>query len=50
VTEAGAQLENVRSFATMRACGMTEARARLVYASARGCEELCLFHEISRPN
>jgi len=48
VIEAGAQPENVRSFAAMRACGMTEARARMVYAPARGREELCLFHEISR--
>lgn len=48
VIEAGAQPENVRSFATMRACGMTEAHARMVYAPARGRDELCLFHEISR--
>jgi [ribosomal protein S5]-alanine N-acetyltransferase len=48
VIEAGAQPENVGSFAVMRACGMTEACARMVYAPTRGQEELCLFHEISR--
>jgi [ribosomal protein S5]-alanine N-acetyltransferase len=48
VIEAGAQPENVGSFAVMRACGMTEAGVRMVYAPARGREELCLFHKINR--
>jgi [ribosomal protein S5]-alanine N-acetyltransferase len=48
VIEAGAQPDNVGSFAVMRACGMTETGVRMVYAPARGREELCLFHEISR--
>jgi ribosomal-protein-alanine N-acetyltransferase len=48
VIEAAAQPENAASLAVMRACGMTPTGQRMVYAPARGREELCLFHEISR--
>jgi ribosomal-protein-alanine N-acetyltransferase len=46
--EAGAQPENAGSFAVMRACGMRQAGSRMVYAPARGRDELCLFYEIRR--
>lgn len=46
--EAGAQPENRASFAVMRACGMTPAGERIVYASARDRQELCHFYEIRR--
>jgi RimJ/RimL family protein N-acetyltransferase len=48
VIEAGAQPGNVGSLAVMRTCGMAEAGERMVYAPARGREELCIFYEISR--
>ena len=48
VIEAGAQPGNAGSFAVMRALGMRPAGERMVFASARGREELCLFHEMTR--
>lgn len=48
VIEAGAQPGNAGSFAVMRALGMRPAGERMVFASARGREELCLFHEMAR--
>lgn len=48
VIEAGAQIGNAGSFAVMRACGMVEAGARSVYASARDRDEPCLFYELRR--
>jgi [ribosomal protein S5]-alanine N-acetyltransferase len=47
--EAGAQVENAASLRTMRGCGMRLAGQRLVYAPARGREELCEFYEVWRP-
>jgi ribosomal-protein-alanine N-acetyltransferase len=49
IIEAGAQPENVASFAIMRACGMQAAGDGMVYAPARGREEFCVFYEIKRP-
>lgn len=46
--EAGAQPENAGSFAVMRALGMRSVGGRMVFAQARGREELCLFHEMTR--
>ncbi len=46
--EAGAQVENVGSFAVMKLCGMAPAGERQVYASARRREELCRFYKIAR--
>lgn len=46
--EAGAQRANAPSFAVMRACGMSRADERLVYAPARGRDEPCLFYQLSR--
>jgi ribosomal-protein-alanine N-acetyltransferase len=48
VIEAAAQPENAASLAVLRACGMTPIGKRMVYAPARGREELCLLHEITR--
>jgi ribosomal-protein-alanine N-acetyltransferase len=48
VIEAGAQLENIASFAVMRACGLIEMGERAIYAPARGREELCRFYEVRR--
>jgi ribosomal-protein-alanine N-acetyltransferase len=48
VIEAGAQTENAKSFAVMRACGMSEAGMRMVYAASRCRSELCQFYEIGR--
>ena len=48
VSEAGAQPGNAGSFAVMRALGMRPAGERMVFASARGREELCLFYEMTR--
>lgn len=46
--EAGAQLANMASFAVMRACFMSRADERLVYAPSRGRDEPCLFYRLSR--
>lgn len=48
VIEAGAQPENTGSFAVMRACGMIEIGERVVHASSRNRDELCVFYEIGR--
>lgn len=47
IIEAGAQPENLGSFALMRACGMAEIGKRMVHATARQRDELCVFYEIS---
>lgn len=46
--EAGAQTANTGSFAVMKACGMTPAGERMVYAPARDRDELCAFYEVRR--
>ncbi|WP_297370214.1 GNAT family N-acetyltransferase [Acidocella sp.] len=46
--EAAAQPENAASFAVLRSCGMVPAGECMVFASARGREELCLRYEIKR--
>ena len=46
VVEAGAQLDNVESFAVMRSCGMRMVGERMLYAPARTRSELCRFYEI----
>ena len=46
--EAGAQPENLGSFAVMRALGMHYLGERLVYAAARGRDETCLFYALER--
>jgi ribosomal-protein-alanine N-acetyltransferase len=46
--EAGAQAENVASFAVMRRLGMEFLEERMVWASARGRDELCVFYWIQR--
>ena len=46
--EAGAQPENVASFAVMRRLGMERSDERIVHAAARGRDELCVFYSISR--
>jgi RimJ/RimL family protein N-acetyltransferase len=48
VIEAGAQLENVASFAIMRRLGMTPAQEKMIWASTRSRDELCLFYEVMR--
>lgn len=48
VIKAGAQPENTKSFAMMRACNMSEAGTRMVHASSRFRIELCCFYEIRR--
>lgn len=48
VIEAGAQPENAKSLAMMRACGMSAAGKRMVYAASRCRRELCQFYEIGR--
>ena len=47
--EAGAQFENHVSFSVMRRLGMKPIGQRIVWASARDREELCLFYEAERP-
>lgn len=47
--EAGAQPENVGSLAVMRALGMTSVGERMVFAPARGHEELCSYYKLARP-
>lgn len=47
--EAGAQPENIGSFSMMQALGMTPTGERVVFAPARGREELCLYYELARP-
>ena len=49
VIEAGAQPGNAASFAILRSCGMAPAGERMVFASARGRDELCLLYEVMRP-
>lgn len=49
VIEAGAQPGNTASFAILRGCGMVPAGQRMVFASARGRDEVCLFYEAARP-
>lgn len=46
VVEAGAQPDNLASFAVMRALGMRLAGERMDLAPARGREERVVFHEI----
>jgi ribosomal-protein-alanine N-acetyltransferase len=48
VIEAGAQISNAGSFGVMKAAGMRPSGERMVYASARGNNELCLFYERRR--
>ena len=47
--EAGAQPENLGSFAIMRSLGMTLTGERMVFAPARNREELCRYYELARP-
>lgn len=49
VIGAGAQPGNTASFAILRGCGMVPAGQRMVFASARGRDEVCLFYEAARP-
>ncbi len=49
VIEAGAQPGNVDAFAVLRGCGMAPNGGRMVFAPARGQDELCLFYEAARP-
>ncbi len=49
VIEAGAQPGNVAAFAVLRGCGMAPTGGRMVFAPARGQDELCLFYEAARP-
>ena len=49
VIEAGAQPGNVDAFAVLRGCGMAPTGGRMVFAPARGQDELCLFYEAARP-
>ena len=46
--ESGAQPENSASFAVMRRLGMERSGERVVWASARGRDELCVFYSITR--
>jgi RimJ/RimL family protein N-acetyltransferase len=46
--DAGAQLENLSSFAVMRRVGMRPIGERLVWADIRKQNERCLFHSIDR--
>lgn len=48
VIEAGAQPGNAASFAVLRGCGMVPTGERMVFAPARGRDELCLFYEVLR--
>jgi RimJ/RimL family protein N-acetyltransferase len=48
VIEAGAQCENAASFAIMRRLGMTPAQEKMVWASTRNRDEVCLFYEVTR--
>ncbi len=47
--EAGAQPENVRSFAVMRRVGMTSIGERVVWVDNRQQNERCLFYRMHRP-
>ena len=44
--EAASQPENLSSLAVLRRCGMRYVGERLIYASARGREELCVAYEV----
>lgn len=46
--EGGAQTENVASFAVMRRLGMEPCGERIVWASARKRNELCIFYSVTR--
>jgi RimJ/RimL family protein N-acetyltransferase len=46
--EAGAQPENIASFAVMRRIGMERSEERIVHAASRGRDELCVFYSLSR--
>ncbi len=46
--EGGAQAENVASFAVMRRLGMEPCAERIVWASARCRDELCIFYSVTR--
>jgi ribosomal-protein-alanine N-acetyltransferase len=46
--EAGAQPENLSSFAVMRRVGMTPIGERVVWADSRQQNERCLFHAVER--
>ena len=46
--EGGAQPDNAASFAVMRRLGMEPAGERVVWASARGRDELCIFYSVTR--
>ncbi|WP_184509071.1 GNAT family N-acetyltransferase [Rhodanobacter sp. ANJX3] len=48
VIEAGAQVDNLGSFAVMKACGMKPIGGRSIYAPARDRDELCHFYEVRR--
>ena len=45
--EAGAQTENTSSFQIMRRLGMTRSEERMVFASSRNREELCVFYRLT---
>jgi RimJ/RimL family protein N-acetyltransferase len=46
--EGGAQPENVASLSVMRRLGMEPSGERVVWASARGRDELCTFYSVTR--
>jgi len=46
--EGGAQVENVASFAVMQRIGMEPQGERIVWASARNRQELCIFYSVTR--
>ena len=48
VIEAAAQPENAASFAILRSCGMAPAGERVIFAPARGRDELCLIYGVAR--
>jgi ribosomal-protein-alanine N-acetyltransferase len=48
VVESGAQVGNIASFVVMRKLGMTLVGERMVWAPARGRDELCRFFAIRR--
>lgn len=47
--EAAAQPANDASVAVLRGCGMVAAGERMIFASARSRNELCLLYEAVRP-
>lgn len=49
VIEAAAQPENEASLAVLRGCGMVASGERMIFASARSRDELCLLYETARP-